>query len=212
MKTDDLIGLLSQDLPPARRGVVMQNLLSGLVLGGIVSALLLIFVLKPRSDLHAVMQTLPFWTRFGYTALLALIGFVIVARQARAAADSRMPIMALAGPVVALIVLAAVQMSEPYADTARLVMGKTWTVCPWLILFLAVPLYGAIAFFLRNLAPTRLELAGGAAGLLAGATAATIYGFHCHEMAAPFILIWYTLGILVSAGLGALAGPRLLRW
>ncbi|HWC63691.1 MAG TPA: NrsF family protein, partial [Rhizomicrobium sp.] len=65
---------------------------------------------------------------------------------------------------------------------------------------------------LRRLAPTRLTLAGSAAGLVAGAGAATVYGFHCTEMAAPFILIWYTLGIGLAAGLGAMLGQRCLHW
>jgi hypothetical protein len=55
-------------------------------------------------------------------------------------------------------------------------------------------------------------LAGAAAGLVAGASAATVYGFHCPETAAPFILVWYSLGIALAAGLGALAGPWVLRW
>jgi hypothetical protein len=54
--------------------------------------------------------------------------------------------------------------------------------------------------------------AGAAAGLLSGAIAATIYGFHCPEMAAPFLLVWYTLGIAFSAAFGAFLGPRLLAW
>jgi hypothetical protein len=31
-------------------------------------------------------------------------------------------------------------------------------------------------------------------------------------MAAPFLATWYVLGILIPAILGALLGPRLLRW
>jgi hypothetical protein len=28
----------------------------------------------------------------------------------------------------------------------------------------------------------------------------------------PFVLIWYSLGILLTGILGSLLGPRLLRW
>jgi hypothetical protein len=69
-------------------------------------------------------------------------------------------------------------------------------------------LIGAI----RGLAPVRLRLAGAAAGLTAGGLAAAIYSLHCPESAAPFVAIWYTLGILLPAAVGAVAGPRLLRW
>jgi hypothetical protein len=65
---------------------------------------------------------------------------------------------------------------------------------------------------LRSLAPTRLRLAGTAAGLAAGAVGASVYQLHCPELAAPFLGTWYVLGILAPAALGALIGPRLLRW
>ena len=32
------------------------------------------------------------------------------------------------------------------------------------------------------------------------------------EVSAIFVLTWYSLGILLAAGIGALLGPRLLRW
>jgi len=150
--------------------------------------------------------------KISYTMALTILGLVIVQRQARAGADSRIPLYALGAPVVALIVLAAVQLSAPQADSAALLMGQTWSVCPWLILGLALPVYAGLMLALRRLAPTRLSLAGAAAGLVAGASAATVYGFHCPEVAAPFILVWYTLGIAMAAGLGSLGGPHFLRW
>jgi hypothetical protein len=212
MKTDALIALLSQDLTPARRGMVLRALLLGLTGGVLLAVLAMMLLLKPRPDLHAAMAGGPFWMKIAYTAALAVLGLMIVQRQARASADCRYPMLALAVPVVALIMLAAVQLSAPQADSAALLMGQTWTVCPWLILALALPVYAGLLLALRQLAPTRLTLAGAAAGLAAGASAATVYGFHCPETAAPFILVWYSLGIALAAGLGALAGPRFLRW
>ena len=212
MKTDHLIALLSEDLTPARRGMVLGWLLLGLMGGGMLAVLAMMMTLKPRPDLALAMAGGPCWMKITYTATLAVLGLVIVQRQARAGAQSRTPIMALAAPVVALIVLAAVQLSAYQADSAALLMGQTWTVCPWAILALAVPVYAGLLLALRQLAPTRLPLAGAAAGLAAGAVAATIYGFHCPETAAPFILVWYSLGIVLAAGLGSLVGRFALRW
>ena len=65
---------------------------------------------------------------------------------------------------------------------------------------------------MRQLAPTRLVLAGASAGFLSGAASAALYCFHCPETAAPFILIWYTLGILMTTALGAALGRWALRW
>ena len=50
------------------------------------------------------------------------------------------------------------------------------------------------------------------AGDLAKARACGIDLAFCPEASAIFVLTWYTLGIGLAAGLGALLGPRLLRW
>ena len=64
----------------------------------------------------------------------------------------------------------------------------------------------------RGLDDPRLLLAGLVAGGCAGGLGAAIYAFACEETSAPFLAIWYTLGMALVAGLGALAGSRLLRW
>src|SRR3569623_2288457 len=90
--------------------------------------------------------------------------------------------------------------------------GQSWMLCPWRVLVLAVPIFIGLLWSFRRLAPTRLRAAGAAAGLDAGAFAATVYCLHCPEVSALFVLTWYSLGILLAAGLGALLGPRVLRW
>jgi hypothetical protein len=62
------------------------------------------------------------------------------------------------------------------------------------------------------MAPTRLRATGAVIGLAAGGISAALYSLHCPEAGASFVLTWYTLGILAPALLGALLGPRLLRW
>jgi hypothetical protein len=47
---------------------------------------------------------------------------------------------------------------------------------------------------------------------LAGAAGAWVYAFHCDESAAPFVAIWYTLGIALVGALGGMLGQWLLRW
>jgi hypothetical protein len=53
---------------------------------------------------------------------------------------------------------------------------------------------------------------GAAAGLLSGAAASLVYALHCPELGAPFLVLWYPLGMLIPAAAGAIAGPALLRW
>ena len=49
-------------------------------------------------------------------------------------------------------------------------------------------------------------------GLLAGAVGAFGYAFACEEASPAFVAAWYTLGMLMAGALGALLGPRVLRW
>jgi hypothetical protein len=93
-----------------------------------------------------------------------------------------------------------------------LLFGDTWTKCLVAIPMLSVPGLAAVLWAMRGLAPTRLASAGAAAGLLAGAIAAVAYSLYCPELAAPFVAVWYLLGIVAVAALGALLGPRVLRW
>ena len=91
-------------------------------------------------------------------------------------------------------------------------MGRSANVCAFLIALISLPLFAGVFWALRQLAPIRLTRAGAAAGLLAGATGATIYAFHCTESAAPFVAIWYTAGIALTTLIGAALGRWVLRW
>jgi len=93
-----------------------------------------------------------------------------------------------------------------------MLLGSSWKSCPWYIAALASPLFIATFWCLKDLAPTRLALAGAAAGLLSGALSASVYALHCTESTAPFIGIWYVLGIMIPTLIGAVLGPRMMRW
>jgi len=114
---------------------------------------------------------------------------------------------------VLLAVVGAIEMAHVApSDWLKMWLGRTWKLCPWLVLMLAGPIFIGLLWSFRKLAPTRLRAAGAAAGFAAGAWAATLYCLHCPEVSAIFVLTWYTLGIALAAGAGALIGPRFLRW
>lgn len=91
-------------------------------------------------------------------------------------------------------------------------MGASWWQCPLYVSLLSVPVHFGLVRSLSRLAPTRLGTTGGVAGLVAGATSASIYALHCAETSPGFVMVWYSLGLALAALLGAAAGPRLLRW
>jgi hypothetical protein len=57
-----------------------------------------------------------------------------------------------------------------------------------------------------------LRLAGAVSGLAAGGAGSFVYAVHCTESAAPFVALWYTLGVLAAGFAGFLLGPRVLHW
>jgi hypothetical protein len=212
MRTDDLIAQLSARAEPVKSGAVGWLLAGATALGLAGALLMLLAVIGPRPDLAAAMTHPGMWMKLTYSFAIAAFGLWLVERAGRPGAEITRPVLALALPLAAIALLAGLQMSAPGADTATLVMGRSSRVCAALVTLTALPALAAAFWALRKLAPTRLTLAGAGAGLFAGAVGAFVYCFHCNEEAAPFIAVWYTLGIAMVAGLGALLGRHLLRW
>ena len=94
--------------------------------------------------------------------------------------------------------------AEP-AQRSDLLWGSTWRVCSSNVAITALPMLALALWYLRGLAPTRPGWAGAAAGWLAGGVGAAAYALHCPEMDAPFLAVWYVLGMCVPTALGAVA-------
>jgi hypothetical protein len=110
--------------------------------------------------------------------------------------------------------LSAGQLTLLTGDALRMApaMGQTWRVCIQNIGLMAMPVFVAALVALRTMAPTRPAWAGAAAGALAGSAGAAVYALHCPELTAPFLAVWYVGGIALPTAVGALIGPRVLRW
>ena len=212
MKTSELIEALGEDAAPAPRGS-STRLVGLFTLAGAAVALAALALTLGFRPMDVAMAQPSFWMKAGYTMVLALAGWGMASRLGRPGEGAGRAIIAAAVVIVAIWALAALEMSAtPAAALRRELMGQSWSVCPVRIMLLAVPIFAAAVLALRRLAPTRLHLAGAAAGLLAGAAGASVYGLWCTETSAAFTAIWYTLGIAACAAAGALVGPRLLRW
>lgn len=213
MNTDDLIDQLTRDARPVRRGAVGRRIAIGLALGALVSGGLVIFWMGVRPDLGSAMHGFSFWMKWGYTLSLSAAALILIVQLARPDSSSLRGLWLAAIPVVLLAGLGLFELARtPPAEWLAMWLGHSWMSCPWRVLSLAAPIFVGLLWSFRRLAPTRLRAAGAAAGLTAGAFAATVYCLHCPEVSAIFVLTWYSLGILLATLLGALLGPRLLRW
>ena len=213
MNTDDLIESLARDLKPTPRGQSARRMALGVGAGAVVTLALVAWTLGFNPDLARAVTMHAFWVKWGYSLSLGAIALLAVARLGRPEAPAPRGLWLLSLPVLLLAAIGVAEMIHtPRSAWMALWLGKSWTRCPWLVLSLAMPIFIGLLWSFRRMAPTRLRAAGAAAGLSAGAIAATLYCLHCPEMSALFVLTWYSLGILLAAAVGALVGPRFLRW
>lgn len=211
MNTDDFIGLLATQAGPAPRAVVARRLVPALLVGAGLAVMLVLGTFGPYPG--ELLGQSGMRLKLAYAAALALAAGSLTARLARPVARLAAPRRALAAVLAGMAGLALLHwFSLPAGARADALLGRTWAVCPWIVLGAALPTLATVLWALRGLAPTRLRAAGLAAGLLAGAVGALAYALHCPEVSPTFVAVWYSLGIALAGALGAWLGPRVLRW
>lgn len=214
MNTERLIGMLATGVELEQRVDLRRRMSVAIGFGTIIATLMMLKLIPLNPDLGKIILTSGFLQKLGFSFAIAGISLMIALRLSRPGAVVGPSLwQALSLPVVAMWLLAAgvLIVADP-ESRASLFFGKTWKVCPFLIAMLATPVFAGTFWAMREFAPVHLRLAGASAGLFAGATGAVVYCFHCPELDAPFIAFWYLLGMLIPAVIGALLGPRLLRW
>jgi hypothetical protein len=213
MRTDDLIAVLAADISPIDPGRSDRRFFTKLAGGAVLALAAMLLFMGTRPDLPAAAALPMFWIKLIFPASLALAALVALLRLSYPGMRLGRAPAAAALPVTALWLFAGVVLlTAPAGDRLALVLGDTWLECPLSIALLSAPALAFTLWAVRDLAPTRLVLAGAAAGLFAGTVAAFVYALHCTEMQATFLAVWYVLGILIPTGAGALLGRRLLRW
>lgn len=211
MRTDQLITLLAYQAGPAPKALAAKRLLPASMAGGLLAAALVIGVLGliPNTMLAEPGP----WIKLGYAGALALATAWLVSRLGKPGASGRQAVAVVLGIVLIMLLIGLVSyFNTEESERAAALMGHSWLLCPWTILALSIPVMAGAFWAMKGLAPTNLSLAGAACGLFSGAVAAMAYALACTEPAAPFIAIWYTLGIGLCGGVGAVLGPRLLNW
>lgn len=212
MKTDDLILMLAGDADAVAPRVWRGRYALALGAGLAGAAVLMVLLLGVRPDIVDALRLPMFWVKLAFPAALAAGALLAAIRLSRPGVAIGRVALLLAAPVLAVWVLAAMALLGAPEDRGMLVWGETWAACLVNIPLLSLPAFVALLWVMKSLAPVRPALAGAAAGLLAGALGAVVYALHCPELAAPFIGLWYLMGMLIPAGIGALIGSRLLRW
>ena len=213
VKSSDLIRTLTGELTPVPPGKTRNDLLLGLSLGALVSFAGMVAVYGVQPDLVSIAHGGPLAMKACYTLSLAAIAGSMLMPMLRPGklVPDRGTLFVF--PVFLLVGLAVLQTATTSdADPVSLWLGSGWQRCPARIAILSVPIFAGACWAIRRQAPLRLRATGALAGLVSGGIAATMYAFACKENGAGFVLVWYTLGIAISTAVGAMIGPRVLRW
>lgn len=213
MKTDELVRLLSSDASPVPTRAAARRLGWALAAGLPLAAAIVAGPYGVRPDLGAAMGLPMFWIKVLFGVVIAVAAFLVLQRLARPGVRAGFGWLGILAPVAMVWAMAAATLAgAPAPAREALVLGQTWRSCTASIALISLPIFIAAFRALATLAPTRPAWTGACAGALAGGAAAALYAFHCPELEAPFLAVWYVLGVAVPVLVGAALGPRLLRW
>lgn len=213
MKTDDLIAMLANGVAPVDTHTAYKRFQTALLLGGLGALALMLLGYGVRHDIQFALVMPMFWVKLAFPLAIAIPAVLLTARLAHPGMQLGRVWAVLPLPWVIVAAMAAVVLAHAAPDErAPLVMGQTWLSCAFSIAYLSLPVMVGMLWAVKGLAPTRPALAGACAGLGSAAVAAVVYALHCPEMQAPFLAVWYMLGMLIPTALGAVIGARWLRW
>lgn len=212
MKTDDLIKLIAEDAN-TRATPMGPRLAAATMAGGVLAALALVATIGIRPDIWEALGTWRFDAKVMSVAAVLLGALAASRHLSRPEADPRTALLYIAAPVVLLVLAMGVELGTTPATTwgARAI-GSNAQLCLVAILAFALAPLVILLAAMRGGAPSSPSLAGGVAGLLAGAIGALFYAIHCPDDSPLFVALWYTPPVLAMAAVGAIAGSRALRW
>lgn len=208
-RIDDLVETLEPVRPVRPVSLALRFVFPALLLSAAGMAILI----GVRPDMPGALALPSFWVKLAAMLAIAGAGWFAVSAASRPG-RSPAPGLIAAGALVILLLLAGLANLAFAGPGNRMdaLIGHSIGRCLPLVVLTALPVFAGSLLVLRRMAPTRLRLAGLAAGLFSGAAGAAVYSVSCTEYSLTFLSVWYQLALLAVAALGALAGPRLLRW
>jgi len=213
MKTKQLIELLTECSTPIGPRYVRNRFAAAIVGGLLMCTLLLVALLGVRSDISSAMTTAAFWSKSLFGLFMLTGGVLVAAQLSKPGQAVRGAWFGVISPIAVVAVGLIVDVKNSPDGTAwRLLSDQLWRRCPLDIALLSIPALAALLHAMKPFAPTKLAVAGGVAGLVAGSIAVLAYSLRCPEVQMAFWGGRYLLGIAIPSAIGCIIGPRFLRW
>ncbi len=213
MKTDDLVNMLGTNVEPVTGRELRNTIVIALTVGLVAAFCLMLAIFgvpaDPLGGEYFALKLLALAFALGLVAA----GATFLIRSARPGEPGHRPLLLVGLLFFAILSggIVALAFSDPAARSGML-FGPQWAACLVCIPLLAVAPFASLIWALRKEAPTNLVRTGAITGLVAGALGAAVFAFHHPGGSIPFIVLWYGGPIVLCTLLGAILGPRLLRW
>ena len=209
MKTEDLIAKLAEDARAPRRethhGAFWQCAGCALLVAGL--AVVLGFGVRP--DAAHAGAAIALKSFFGLGAALSLLPLVArVLEPTTSVRSLALPVFVFAA---ASVLVAGTALATDHSWRG-LLLNMGWPECLMRVPLLALPGAALLFWSARRYAPTRLALAGAVIGAFSASIAIIAYSWFCMADSVAYVGLWYLGAIAICAGIGALVGPRVLRW
>ena len=212
METDQLIRTLAADNAHRARPVGFVLALA-LLSAAPVSVAIFFAGLGVRPDVMSAMHHPFFDLKFAVTLSLALSAIAVALHLSRPEALLHGRGWLLLIPTGFLFAGLSSEMILPQRlPVMTRLVGNNSRLCLLAIPLMSLPLLAAALIGLRHGAPTRPAVTGAVAGLMSAGLAATLYASHCTDDSPLFVATWYSIATALVAAIGALAGPRVLRF
>ena len=213
MKTDDLVAMLSTNVEPIGRGLVVRTISIAVAAAAALALCFMLVGLGVRADLTATRATVFLLLKVAFALAVVGVAMRYLTRLARPGAERGISPLAIAMPFAAIALLGAINLGmAPSSHWNRMILGDEWLECVLSIPVIAVVPFAVTIFAVRRAAPTNLVRTGAVAGLVAGGISAMAYALHCTADSLPFVAVWYGGTVVLCTLAGAALGPRLLRW
>jgi hypothetical protein len=210
---DDLIERLSAEAGRRPRRSIPSSLITAVSAATIVTLGLSYALMAPVEWTSRQLMQPVFLLKIAFLVSLLLASLSIVRDLS---SPGRKVSLQLTFALVPFLILAALSYDEV---TARHPAGlqhelvhQSIVACLLHVGLLAVPAFAILVFTVKAFAPVDLSRAGLYIGVLSGCIGALGYAFHCHDELITLVAVSYTLAIVQMGLIGALLGPRLLRW
>jgi len=208
---NSLIDGLVEELEPVKTIKPSSGLL---VAGGLTMVVMAMVAatMGVRNDLAMGMADEMFFLRSGILLMLGLATAFAAVNLARPGVGNLNRGWVWALSTAALFPLTAIIMSAINAPPVEALRPNEGLICLAVSLLSASAIGSGLTMWLRQGAPTSPERAGWLVGIASGALGAAAYNIYCPFNDIYYIGLWFTLPVLVSAIIGRLVVPKLIRW